>query len=141
MWPDRRILDLFGIAVPILQAPMAGAQRAALAIAAAEGGGLGALPCALLSPTEIRADVAMFRATTRAPINLNFFCHEPPAVDEERMATWRLRLSGLASELGLDPAASVATATRTPFDAGLCALVEELRPEVVSFHFGLPAPE
>lgn len=46
MWPDRRILDLLGIELPIIQAPMAGANGSAMAIAVSEAGGLGSLPCA-----------------------------------------------------------------------------------------------
>jgi nitronate monooxygenase len=53
MWPDRRVLDLFGIEHPIIQAPMAGAQGSALAIAVSEAGGLGSLPCALLSVEQV----------------------------------------------------------------------------------------
>src|ERR1700759_4505024 len=41
-------------------------------------------------------------------------------------------------ELGLDPAAPANAANRSPFDAAFCDVVEELKPEVVSFHFGLP---
>lgn len=141
MWPDRRVLDLLGIDLPILQAPMAGAQRAALAIAVAGAGGLGALPCALLSPADIRGDVAAFRRASDRPFNLNFFCHTPPTPDPARLDAWRRRLAVYHRELGLDPDAAVAGATRTPFDASLCALVEELRPPVISFHFGLPAPD
>lgn len=141
MWPDRRLLDLLGVDVPILLAPMAGAGGSALALAVAQAGGLGALPCAMLSPDAIRAEVAAFRAATRAPLNLNFFCHVPPVADAERERKWRERLAPYYAELGIDPAASPPAAGRAPFDAALCALVEELRPELVSFHFGLPAPD
>jgi nitronate monooxygenase len=54
MWPDRRIQDLFGIELPILQAPMAGSVGSEMAIAVSEAGGLGALPCAMLSPEQMR---------------------------------------------------------------------------------------
>jgi len=138
MWPDRRIQDMLGIALPIIQAPMAGAGRADLAVAVARAGGLGSLPCAMLGPAQIRAEVGIFRQRTDRPLNLNFFCHVPPAPDPAREAAWRRRLAPFYDELGVDPAAAVAGAGRTPFDAELCALVEELRPEVVSFHFGLP---
>ena len=138
MWPDRRLQDLFGIDVPILQAPMAGAGRADLAVAVAQAGGLGALPCALLAPAQIAAEVGIFRQRTDRPLNLNFFCHRPPAPDPARAAAWRARLAPFYAELGVDPAAATPGSNRAPFDADLCALVEDLRPEVVSFHFGLP---
>jgi len=141
MWSDRRLLDLLGIDLPILQAPMAGAQRGALASAVSGAGGLGALPCALLAADDVRREVAAIRQATRRPFNLNFFCHTPPEPDPARLATWRERLAPYHRELGLAPEAAAPNVNRAPFDASLCALVEELRPAVVSFHFGLPAPE
>ena len=141
MWPDRRILELFGIELPILQAPMASSTFAEMAIAVSEAGGLGALPMALLGPDQARAELATLRAGTTRPVNLNFFCHTPPAEDPARDAAWRAKLLPYYRELGVDPAASVPAANRAPFDAAMCALVEEARPAVVSFHFGLPAPD
>lgn len=138
---DRRIQTLFGIALPIIQAPMAGAQGAAMAVAVAEAGGLGSLPGALLSIDAMRAELALIRQRTAKPINLNFFCHRPPAPDATREAAWRARLAPYYAELGIDLAAPVPASNRAPFDAAFCALVEEFRPAVVSFHFGLPAPD
>jgi nitronate monooxygenase len=141
MWPDRRILDLFHIDLPILLAPMAGPGLADLAIAVAEAGGLGALPTALLGADQVRAEVATFRSRAPGrPINLNFFCHTPAVPDPARDAAWRDRLAPYYRELGLDPAMPVKPGARAPFDDALCRLVEELRPEVASFHFGLPDP-
>jgi nitronate monooxygenase len=138
MWPDRRIIDLFKIECPILLAPMAGATDAEIAIAVAEGGGLASLPCALISPEKAREQVRIFRQRVAAPINLNFFCHESVDADPAREATWRQRLAPYYRELGLDPDAPIDAANRAPFDAAFCEVVEELKPEVVSFHFGLP---
>lgn len=135
---DRRIQTLFGIDVPIIQAPMAGAQGAAMAVAVSEAGGLGSLPGALLSIDAMRAELALIRQRTAKPINLNFFCHTPPAPDGAREAAWRARLAPYYAELGIDPAAPIPASNRAPFDAAFCAVVEEVRPEVVSFHFGLP---
>jgi nitronate monooxygenase len=102
MWPDRRILDLLGIDLPILQAPMAGAGLADLAVAVAEAGGLGSLPCALLRPDQVRTEVSIFRQRSARPINLNFFCHCPAAPDPTREAAWRIRLDPYYRELGLN---------------------------------------
>jgi nitronate monooxygenase len=140
MWPDRRIIDLLKTEFPIVQAPMAGVQDAELVIAAAEGGALGSLPCAMLSVEKAREQVNIFRQRVAAPINMNFFCHTAVEADPSREAGWRQRLGSYYRELGLDPAAPVNAANRAPFDAAMCELVEELKPEVVSFHFGLPAP-
>lgn len=138
MWPDRRILDLFKIHVPIVQAPMAGVQDVDVMMGAAEGGALGSLPCAMISAEKAREQVHIFRQRVSAPVNMNFFCHTPVEADAAREAGWRKRLAPYYLELGLDPGMSVNAANRAPFDEQMCELVEELKPEVVSFHFGLP---
>ena len=134
-WRDRRLLDLFGIDAPIVQAPMAGAQDAALAIAASKGGALGSLPCALLSVETARDQVAQFRAATSGPLNLNFFCHRPAEAYDE--SAWRAALQPYYAEYEVGYP-DVRPPLRRPFDAAMCALVEDVRPEIVSFHFGLP---
>src|ERR1700753_3480541 len=138
MWPDRRLLALFKIEFPIVQAPMAGVMDADLVIAAAQGGALGSLPCAMLSVEKAREQVNIIRQQVSAPVNMNFFCHTPVDADASREAGWRQRLAPYYQELGIDPSAPVNAANRAPFDAAMCELVEELKPEVVSFHFGLP---
>jgi nitronate monooxygenase len=139
-WPDRRLLDLIGLDSPIVQAPMAGAMDFELAAAVSEAGGLGSLPCAVLSAEQIREQVERLRAVTAKPFNLNFFCHATPILNNAREAAWRERLAPYYRELAVDPAAPVPSSHRVPFNAELCALVLELKPPVVSFHFGLPEP-
>lgn len=140
MWPDRRLLDLMGIELPILQAPMAGANGSAMAIAVSDAGGLGSLPCAMLDAAKVRAEIGVIRQRTAKPINVNFFCHTPPKADPQRDAAWKARLSGYYAELGLDADAPAPNVNRAPFDEAMCAIVVDLKPEVASFHFGLPAP-
>ncbi|CAN5276334.1 nitronate monooxygenase [soil metagenome] len=137
-WPDNRIQTLFGIELPIILAPMAGPVLSDIVIAVAEAGGLGSLPCALLNAEQIRSELSLIRQRTARPVNLNFFCHKPPKVDVERENKWRKRLSPYYLELGVDPKAPIPTSNRTPFDEVMCDLVEAFKPEVVSFHFGLP---
>lgn len=139
MWPDRRIIDLFKTEFPILLAPMAGVMDQELAIAAAQGGALASLPCAMIPAEKAREQVSILRQRVSAPVNLNFFCHTPVDADPAREAGWKRRLASYYAEHGLDPAAPINAANRAPFDEAMCALVEELKPEVVSFHFGLPA--
>jgi nitronate monooxygenase len=134
-WPDPRFADLLGSRLPIVAAPMAGAGGVALAIAAIEGGAVGSLPCAMLTADEARAEVEAVRARCAGPLNLNFFCHATPeAVDE---TAWRALLRPYYEASGIAPGEGGGPARR-PFDAAMCALVEELRPALVSFHFGLP---
>jgi nitronate monooxygenase len=138
MWPDRRLLDLIGIELPIIQAPMAGANGSAMVIATSEAGGLGSLPCAMLDAAKARAEIGIIRQRTTKPLNVNFFCHKPPKPDPRRDAAWKERLAAYYTELGLDASASAPAVSRTPFDEAMCEIVEEHKPEVVSFHFGLP---
>ena len=137
-WPSQQLHKLFGIEIPIVQAPMAGANLSAMTIAVSEAGGLGSLPCAMLSPDQVRQELDAIRRQTSKPINLNFFCHRPPMANAEREALWRERLARYYAELGIDPPASQASGARAPFDSALCDVVEEYAPRVVSFHFGLP---
>jgi nitronate monooxygenase len=131
-----------GTELPIVQAPMAGVQGSTLAIAACAAGGLGSLPCAMLGSTALREEVAALAAGARGrPFNVNFFCHAPPVPDAARDAAWRAALAPYHREFGIDAAAVAPGPGRAPFDAEGAALVEAFRPPVVSFHFGLPAPE
>ena len=134
------LTTLLGIDLPIVQAPMAGSSGSALVIAVAQAGGLGSLPCALLDAEQVRAEVGRIRAAVSAPFSLNFFCHTEPADDPARMRHWLDRLAPYAAELGV-PLAAPGSGGRGSFDASRCELVEELRPAVVSFHYGLPAPD
>src|SRR6185437_14693499 len=129
---------LLGIDLPIIQAPMAGVQASALAVAVSNAGGLGSLPCAMLAPAALRQELAAIRAQTDRPFNVNFFCHESPPVDTTREAAWRTTLAPYYAEFGLDVATIKAGVGRAPFCADSAVLVEAFRPAVVSFHFGLP---
>jgi nitronate monooxygenase len=136
--PAPRLQDLLKIEFPIIQAPMAGAMDSEMVIAVCQAGGLGSLPCAMLTAEQIQSELKKIRSQTPNPVNLNFFCHQPPVPDESRENAWRQRLSKYYEELGLDPQAPLQRANRQPFDSAACDVVEELKPEVVSFHFGLP---
>jgi nitronate monooxygenase len=132
---------LFGIELPIIQAPMAGSQGSALAVAVSNAGGLGSLPCAMLNAEAMRGELAKIRARTAKPFNVNFFCHLPPAASAAREAAWRAALGPYYREFGIDAAAIPAGAGRTPFGAAAADVLAEFKPAVVSFHFGLPSAE
>lgn len=127
-----------GIELPLIQAPMAGVQGSALAIAVSNAGGLGSLPCAMLASEAMRAELTKIRAQTTRPYNVNFFCHHPPSPDPTREALWRQSLAHYYREFDIDPALIPAGPGRRPFDAAAAELLAEFRPPVVSFHFGLP---
>jgi nitronate monooxygenase len=136
--PPTAVTELLGIERPILQAPMASAATPALAAAVSEAGGLGALGSAMLPVDELRRQTAELRGGTDRPFQLNFFCHEPPVVDEAVAARAREYFTPLYDELGLGepPEPSVPP---VEFDEARLEAVLELRPPVVSFHFGLPS--
>jgi len=120
---------------------MAGAGLSDLAVAVSEAGGLGSIPCAMLTPEGMRKEIGSFRERTQGPLNVNFFCHPEPAPNPAAEQAWRKRLSVYYVELGLDSNATSAAPPRKPFDMAACEVVEELGPEVASFHFGLPSAE
>lgn len=132
---------LLGIELPIIQAPMAGAQGSALAVAVSNAGGLGSLPCAMLSLDAMRDELATIKAQTKKPFNVNFFCHVLPTPDAERETVWRTALSPYYREFGLDVSTVPASPGRAPFSHEAADLLSEIRPAVVSFHFGLPPAE
>jgi nitronate monooxygenase len=133
--------QLLGTELPIIQAPMAGVQLSALAVAVSNAGGLGSLPCAMLAPDAMRKELSAVRAGTSKPYNVNFFCHVPPQPSAEREAAWRAALAPYFAEYGIDPATIPAGAGRLPFSAEAADVLAEFRPAVVSFHFGLPSKE
>ena len=120
---------------------MAGVQGSALAVAVSSAGGLGSLPCAMLSPSAMRDELAAIRTQTDKPYNVNFFCHEPPAFNAEREALWRAALAPYYREFGIDAASVPAGPGRLPFNHEAADVLGEFRPAVVSFHFGLPSRE
>ena len=132
--------ERLGIELPIIQAPMAGSQDSALAIAACNAGALGSLPCAMFGLDALREELATIRAHTTQPYNVNVFCHEPPVVSDERDARWRAALARYYDELGIDASSVQAGPVRSPFTDEAADVLEEFRPPVVSFHFGLPSP-
>jgi nitronate monooxygenase len=133
--------ELLRIEHPVIQAPMAGVQTSELAIAVSNAGALGSLPCAMLSPAEIRAELSTIQSRTDRPVNVNFFCHTPPRFDAVRDAQWRELLKPYYEEFGVAPAdTDPANAGRAPFTEDAADVLEQFRPAVVSFHFGLPSP-
>ncbi|MDP2264070.1 MAG: nitronate monooxygenase [Hydrogenophaga sp.] len=137
----KTLTSLLGTEWPLIQAPMAGSQGMALALAVSEAGGLGSLPAALLAPEALERELAVLQAGTQRPYNVNFFCHQPPLPDPARDAAWRSALAPFYAEAGLDISAVPAGPGRVPFSAEAADVLERFRPAVVSFHFGLPAPE
>jgi nitronate monooxygenase len=132
--------ELLGVDLPVIQAPMAGVQGSALAVAVCNAGGLGSLPCAMLGPDAIRRELTTITTQTAVPFNVNFFCHAPPTPHPDRERAWRASLAPYFREFGIDIEAIPAGPGRQPFTSEVADVVEDFRPAVVSFHFGLPSP-
>jgi nitronate monooxygenase len=136
----RRINELLGIELPIIQAPMAGVQGSRMAIAVSEAGGLGSLPCPLLAPEQVHAELTAITSATSRPYNVNFFVHRQPEPEPEREAAWRTILAPYYAELGIDQSAIASGPARLSFSDDAADVLERFKPPVVSFHFGLPSP-
>ncbi|HEY7626771.1 MAG TPA: nitronate monooxygenase [Ilumatobacteraceae bacterium] len=134
------LAELLGIEHPVIQAPMAGAQGASMAIAVSDAGGLGSLPCAMSTPESIRVDLEAILAATDKPYNVNFFVHQQPQPDEAAEARWRAAFEPYYDEYGIDPTDIPAGPGRLPFGDAAADVLEDFRPPIVSFHFGLPEP-
>jgi len=135
------LAQILGIELPVIQAPMAGVQLGALASAVSGAGGLGSLPCAMLTPEAIAKEIGLIASRTDRPYNVNFFCHAPPAPEAAREAAWLSALAPYYAELGIDAQAIASGPGRAPFSAEAADALERFRPAVVSFHFGLPSRE
>jgi nitronate monooxygenase len=135
----RDLRQLLGIELPIVQAPMAGVQGSALAVAVSNAGGLGSLPCAMLGVDEMRAELSAIRAQTARSFNVNFFVHTPPEPDAEQEAGWRALLAPYFEEYGVVASAASGGSARRSFDDAAADVLAEFEPPVVSFHFGLPS--
>jgi len=133
--------QLLGIELPIIQAPMAGVQGSALAVAVSNAGGLGSLPCAMLSLDAIRNELAAIKAHTSSPFNVNFFCHTPPTPSAEREAAWRATLAPYYKEYGVDVDKIPVGLGRAPLSSEAADVLNDFKPAVVSFHFGLPSAD
>ena len=136
-----KLQQLLGIEIPIIQAPMAGVQGSELAVAVSCAGGLGSLPCAMLTHDALQQELQAIKAGTSNPINVNFFCHSTPIPNEKREAAWRTLLTPYFEEYGIDPGMIPVTPGRVPFSFEFAELLCDFKPAVVSFHFGLPSAD
>lgn len=133
--------DLLGTALPIIQAPMAGVQGSKLAIAVSEAGGLGSLPCGMLSIEQIVNEIKTIKAATDKPYNLNFFCHQAVPYSKEQQLIWRAQLKRYFEQFSMDINSVTNSSNRVPFSHDIADAIEPLAPRFISFHFGLPAPD
>ena len=109
------LTTLLGTEHPLIQAPMAGVQGAALAVAVSNAGALGSLPCAMLTPEAMERELTAIQAGTQRPFNVNFFCHTPPASQPDKESAWRVKLTSAYQLHGIDPLTVGSGPGRAPF--------------------------
>jgi nitronate monooxygenase len=141
LWPRSELTNLLGVSHPIIQAPMSGSDGSALAAAVSNAGGVGSLGCGEMSLEKLRKTFNETRSSTAHPFIINFFAHDPPAFPSDDAASMRKRLASYYQELGLGQALTLSASSMRSFDTATLETVLELKPAIVSFHFGLPDAE
>lgn len=136
----QQLRQAIGIEKPIVQAPMAGAQDWRLAVAVSQAGGLGSIPCGMLTREQVLTEINQFRQHSNKPYNLNFFCHQMPTVDTVMLQHWQAKLARYYQHYQLQANDEI-SGLRVPFDQAMADMLEPIKPPVVSFHFGLPHPD
>ena len=132
-------INFLGSELPIIQAPMAGVQDSALALAVCSAGGLGSLACAMVGEEQLHAQLSILSTQTDQPYNTNFFCHQQPQYNAEAQGRWHRQLQLYFKELGLNEDELVVGTGLKPFNHDIANVVETFKPPIVSFHFGLPS--
>ena len=117
---------------------MAGVQNVELAASFCEAGGLGSLPCAMLSPAQLVEQLEILSHKTTKPFNLNFFCHTVADYTPAQQQCWHALLAAYFTEYKIDPQSLTAGASRQPINQSIVDIIAPYKPAVVSFHFGLP---
>jgi nitronate monooxygenase len=133
------LLTRLGVALPIIQAPMAGTSTPALAAAVSNAGALGSIAVGATDAAGAGRMIAELRGLTARAFNVNVFTHRPAKVDAVREAAWLEALRPLFGAFDAQPPAGIGEIyTSFAVDPAMQAALIELAPPVVSFHFGLP---
>jgi nitronate monooxygenase len=131
-----------GLAVPLIQAPMAGTSTPAMAAAVSNAGALGSIAVGTLMPERAARDIAQVREATDRPFNVNLFVHADPVPDAAREKAWLRAMVPLFAAFGARPPDTLETIYPTfSGNADMLRTLVEAAPPVVSFHFGLPGSE
>lgn len=132
-------LDLLGIRLPIVQAPMAGVSSPAMAAAASDAGALGSIGVGASDALAARRMIDAVRAATRAPFNVNLFCNAPATARRDVERAWIDRMRPEFAALDAQGPERLSEIYRSfVADEAMLAMLLAVRPPVVSFHFGLP---
>ena len=136
---NDRLVDLLGVRLPIIQAPMAGVSSPAMAAAVGQAGGLGSIGIGATDAASAGAMIAGVRERFSGPLNVNLFCHRPAVAKPDVEAAWIERLGPVFEGFGAAPPTVLREIYRSFVeDDEMLAMLLAVRPPVVSFHFGLP---
>jgi len=139
---DTVLTRLFGLDIPLIQAPMAGVSTPAMAAAVSNSGGLGSLALGALNAEAARAMLAETRALTERPFSANVFVHPTPVRDPMREAAFLAALAPAFAAAGAAPPTELREIYRSfNDDDAMLDVLLEARPAAVSLHFGAAAPE
>src|SRR5437764_384430 len=138
----QAFLARLSIRHPIIQAPMAGVSTPRLAAEVSNAGALGSLGLGASNAAQARKMLEDTRALTRGPINANVFCHVPARRDAAREAAWLAHLAPLFLDAGIPVPVELDEIYKSfNDDEDMFRMLLAFRPELVSFHFGVPALE
>lgn len=140
MWQSNPLTERLNLKYPIILAPMGLITTPALAAAVSNSGGLGGIGMWGLTAEEATRSIAGFRQLSQGSLNVNYPLWPEPQYTAEASEAMRrhLQTSYNARGLGMVPQASGMASDVSPEHV---AMLLERKPEVVSFHFGLPDQE
>jgi nitronate monooxygenase len=140
MWSRNRLTERLNLKWPIFQAPMGDAASPALAAAVSSSGGLGGLGMWGFSAEDVERRIAGFRQLSGGALNVNYPLWPMPLRDTQAEQPMRQRAQELYAELNVNPIPDQEPSSGA-VDQIQLAMLQRMRPEVVSFHFGLPGDD
>lgn len=136
------LIDQLQLTVPLIQAPMAGISTPLLAASVSEAGGLGSIGVGATDAAGARAMIQELRSHTARAFNVNLFVHCRAKADPGREAAWLALLAPVFAEFDAKPPTTLRTIYKSfADDPDMLAMLLEVAPPVVSFHFGLPSAD
>ncbi len=141
MWSQNALTERLKLKWPILQAPMGSLSTPALAAAVSSAGGLGGLGMWRLSVDDAERRVAGFRQQCAGSLNANYPLWLEPVIEPHASEAMRQHLQPHYDAKGLGPVPQPRKAAAGDVTDEHLAMLLRTKPEMVSFHFGLPRPE
>ena len=139
MWSQNLLTERLNLDWPILQAPMGRLVTPVLAAAVSNAGGLGGLGMLGLSAEDAERRIAGFRQQSGGSVNVSYPLWDNPGDISAKGMAMRAKVQALYDDKGLG-AIPTPEPSASNIDPGHLDVLQRTKPEVISFHFGLPAP-